>query len=115
MKLIEEIKKALELEIRMSPDIELRFEAVFQKKQLDVLLALLGKNVGNPAKALGARVKISREARKIVDQMGGIRPEQSFYLRKESDDEYLYIALWPWQSDPSKITLKIVKSQFQES
>ena len=112
MKLIEDIKGTMELEIRLSPEADLRFEAVFRSEELDILLTLLGKNVGEPIKPLGARVKLPKEAREIVDRMGGMRPEQSFYLKKEPDGNYLYIALWPWQSDPSKITLKIAKGPF---
>ena len=59
-------------------------------------------------------IRLEQICQRIVDIMGGIRVEQSFYLKKESDTEYLCASLWPWHSDPSKITLKIRKGDFND-
>lgn len=109
MKLLEEIKKTMELEVRSPSDTKLLFEAVFQSKDLDKLLELLRKHIGEPLKPPGKRVRFARDVAKIVDSIGGIRTEQSFYIKKEETGEYVWAALWPWQSDPSRITLKINK------
>ena len=48
-----------------------------------------------------------KKIQKIVDLIGGLRREQSFYVKDEGADKYMYVALWPWQSNPSKTTIKI--------
>lgn len=111
MGLIEEIKEAISLEVRVSPDVDLHFEAVFQSQDLDKLLSLLRKDMGEPLKPPGKNVRLPRDVQKIVNIMGGLRREQSFYMKKEAEDRYTYVALWPWESDPSKITLKIRKGR----
>ena len=113
MKLVEEIKKSMELEIRQSPeDVDFNFEAVFESKDLDKLLAILRDNIGEPLKPPRKQAKVSRDAKEVIDLMGGIRYEQSFYLRQEATGEYLCVALWPWQSDSSRITLKVRRGRF---
>ncbi len=114
MELIDEIKGAMELEVRVSPEADVHFEAVFQSKDMDKLVYLLEKNLGKPLKAIGQKVKFSKQVAKVVDLMGGIRHEQSFYLKEDENGEYMCAALWPWQSDPSKITLKMKKGNFAQ-
>jgi hypothetical protein len=112
MKLIEDIKKALELKVRVSFDADIYFEAVLQSKDLDTLLALLREAIGEPLKPPGKQVRFPKKINKIVELIGGVRREQSFYLKEEADGKYIYVALWPWQSDLSKITLKIGRGRF---
>ena len=112
MKLVDEIREALELEVRVYSDADSYFEAVFQSKDLDTLASILRNNVGEPLKPPGRNVKFPGHIQKLVDLVGGIRHEQSFYLKEETNGEYMYAALWPWQSDPSKITLKIGRGKF---
>ena len=109
MELVDEIKGAMELEVRTQQDTGMFFEAVFQAKDLEKLLTLLQKCIGEPMKPAGKTVRFPRDVAKIVDSMGGIRREQSFYIKKEESGDYICAALWPWQSDPSKITLKMNK------
>ena len=112
MKLADEIKKAIELEVRPSEGEDNYFEAVLQSKDLDALLPILGQYVGNSMKSPGKRAKFPRDINKLVNSIGGLRPEQSFYFKQDDNGEYTYVALWPWQSDPSKITLKIGTGHF---
>ena len=113
MRLVEEIKKMMELEVRQSPEeVDFNFEAVFKSEDLDKLLMILRNNIGEPLKPPRIQAKLSKDAREIIDLMGGIRYEQSFYLKQEANGEYLCVALWPWQSDPSRITLKIRRGRF---
>ena len=107
MELVNEIKIAMELEVRTAPDSDMFFEAVFQAKDLEKLLPLLQKHMGKPLKPPGKNVRLPMDTAKIVDLMSGLRREQSFYMKKEEGGKYACAALWPWQSDPSKITLKI--------
>ena len=112
MKLADEIKKAVELEVRPSETGDNYFEAVLQSKDLNALLSILGQHVGDSLKSPGKRVKFPKNVNKLVDSIGGLRPDQSFYFKQETNGEYIYVALWPWQSDPSKTTLKIGTGQF---
>jgi len=38
--------------------------------------------------------------------MGGLRIKQSFFFKQEDDHKVVFAALWPWESNPEKITLK---------
>lgn len=107
MKIVDEIKAAAALEIRtLSGDNEY-FEAVFMSKDIIKLTSILKENMGDSLKPAGKNVKFDKKIQKIVDIIGGLRREQSFYVKAEGADKYMYAALWPWQSNLSKITLKI--------
>jgi hypothetical protein len=112
MRLIEEVTKTIELDVRVSSGTYEYFEAVFQTKDLDALLILLKNSFGEPLKPAGKTVGFSRNEKKILGLIGGIRREQTLYLKEETGGEYIYAALWPWQIDPSKITLKIGKGNY---
>lgn len=114
MKLVDEIKEALELEVRKSSDADGYFEAVFQSKDLDTLSTIVKNTAGEPLKPPAKRVKFAKHVQEVVDLIGGVRREQSFYLKEEANGEYIYVALWPWESDLSKITLKIGKGTFPQ-
>ena len=107
MKLVDEIKTALELEVRVSSGTHDYFEAVVMTKDLPKLTDILEKGLGQPLKPSGRDVRFTKEMQKIVDLIGGLRREQSFYAKNEREAEYLYAALWPWQSNPARITLKV--------
>ena len=112
MGLIEDVAKAIDLDVRVSSGTYEYFEAVFQTKDLETLLALLKNDFGEPLKPPGKTVKFSRDEKKIVDLIGGIRRDQTLYLKEETGGDYVYVALWPWQIDPSKVTLKIGKGNY---
>lgn len=112
MKLIDDIKNSLELEVRITSGAHEYFEAVFQTKDLNKLSGLVKCVLGEPLKPPGKDVKFPQHVQKLLDMIGGIRREQSFYLKEGANGEYVYVALWPWQSDPSKITLKIGRGTF---
>jgi hypothetical protein len=105
MNLIEAIKQTVRMEIRPNSDGEKYLEAVIDRKDLEVLDTLLRKHLGPPAKEPGKEGKFPEEIQSLVDSLGGLRIEQSFFYRKDGN-QLIYAALWPWQSDPDKITLK---------
>ncbi len=107
MKIIDEIKKAMTMEIRVSSASHEYFEAVVMYKDLIKLTSILKKNFGEPLKPFGRNVEFAAGVQKVVDLIGGLRSEQSFYLKNENGGKFIYAALWPWQSDSSKVTLKI--------
>ena len=80
-------------------------EAVLQKKDLELLNSLLEKHLGPAAKEPGKEANLPKEIQKLVDSLGGLRKEQSFFYRQD-DHRIIYAAIWPWVSDPNKMTLK---------
>lgn len=60
MRLVDEIKGALDLEVRASSDGHEYFEAVFISKDLAKLTAILEKSLGEPLKPPGKDVKFAK-------------------------------------------------------
>lgn len=105
MTLIEEIKSKLKLEVRSNSKGTEYLEAVLTKKDLESVISLLSKHLGAAAKEPGRKANLSAEAQKVADGLGGLWLEQSFFYKRE-EKQVLYAALWPWESNPDKITLK---------
>jgi len=103
--MIEEIKETLRMEIRPNSQGLEYLEAVINKKDLELLKSLLKKHLGPAAKEPGKETNLPKEIQKIVDSLGGLRNEQSFFY-KQDGNRVIYGALWPWESNPNKITLK---------
>ena len=105
MDMIEEIKRTLWIEIRLSSRGLEYLEGVINKKDLELLISLLKKYLGQAVKESGKEVYLPKEVQKIVDAFGGFRNEQSFFYRRDGN-AVMYASLWPWASNPDKITLK---------
>ncbi len=105
MSLIEELKQALSMEIRANSQGLEYLEAVLHRKDLAVLNSLLEKHIGPAAKESGKEENLPKEIKELVHSLGGLRNGQSFFYRREGD-QVIYAALWPWESNPDKITLK---------
>ena len=105
MDMIEELKDTLRMEIRPNSQGSEYLEAVISKQDLELLHSLLKKHLGPAAKESGKEANLSNEIQKVVDALGGLRNEQSFFYKQEGD-KVIYAALWPWGSNPDKITLK---------
>jgi hypothetical protein len=103
MTLFEEIKKSVPIEIRT--DSKEYLEAVVTREGLDLLKPILTRYFGAPAKAPGEEATLPAHIVKLVASLGGLRQEQSFYY-KEEKKRVVFAALWPWGSNPDKITLK---------
>lgn len=103
--LIEEIKKTVRMEIRATSLETEYLEAVIALEDLEVLRSLLRKHLGPATKESGKEVKFPQTIRELVDSLGGLRIEQSFFC-KQDGKQVIYAALWPWRSDPNRITLK---------
>jgi len=105
MNMIEEIRRTLLMEIRLN-SIGLEYlEGAINKKGLELLNSLLKKYMGPAVKEPGKEAYLPKEIQKIVDVLGGLRNEQSFFYRQEGN-EVIYASIWPWASNPDKITLK---------
>ena len=105
MHLIKEMKKTLRMEIRSTSYGTEYLEAVIPLEDLEVLHSLLRNHLGPAAKESGKEASLPKKIQKLVDSLGGLRIEQSFFYRQEGK-QVIYAALWPWQSDPNRITLK---------
>jgi|SRR4030042_2992278 hypothetical protein len=103
--MIEELKRTLKMEVRSDSQEMEYLEAVLEKEDLKLLNSLLRKHLGPAAKECGEEANLPEEIQKLVDSLGGLRNEQSFFFKQEGH-QIIYAAIWPWQSDPNKITLK---------
>ncbi|MGB7573816.1 MAG: hypothetical protein WBN53_08135 [Thermodesulfobacteriota bacterium] len=105
MSLIEVIKEAMTLEIRSNSQGSQYLEAVIDTKDIELLHSLLKKYLGPAAKEHGEEANLPEEIQGMVDSLGGLRKDQSFFYKREGH-QVIYAALWPWGSNPNKITLK---------
>ena len=105
MNMIEEIKETFKMEIRSNSQGSEYLEAVINTKDIELLNSLLNRYLGSAAKERGKKANLPKEIEELVDSLGGVRKEQSFFYRQEGN-QVLYAVLWPWESDPTKITLK---------
>ena len=105
MNLVEEINKTLKMEIRLTSKGGKYLEAVITLQDLDVLHSLLREHLGPATKVSGKEVYFPTKIQELVDSLGGLRIEQSFFY-KQDGAQVIYAAIWPWQSDPNRITLK---------
>ena len=103
MTLFEEIKNSVKMEIRV--DSKDYLEAVVARPGLDLLQPILARYFGATAKGPAEKATFPPPVQKIVDSLGGIRQGQSFYY-KEEKNRVIFAALWPWGSNPDKVTLK---------
>ena len=106
MNMIEEIEKRVKMEIRPSSKGNEYLEAVVDATELASLQSLLNNYLGPAAKEPGKEAKLPKEIQQFVDAMGGLRIDQSFYYKKEGA-KAVFAALWPWASNPNRITLKV--------
>jgi len=105
MNLIEEIRSTLRMEVRPNSQGLDYLEAVFQKSDIGLLNSLLKKHLDKEIKAIDKDIALPPIVQKLVDSIGGLRPGQSFFYKQEVQ-WVTYAALWPWESNPEKITLK---------
>ncbi len=104
--MVEEIQNSIEMEIRPNSQAFEYLEAVIERENLKLLESLLMRHLGRPAKELWKEVNLPIEVQRFVDSMGGLRAEQSFYYRQGRSNDIEFALLWPWASNPKRITLK---------
>lgn len=93
------------MEIRPNSQGLTYLEAVVNTGDLELLNSLLRTHLGPPAKESGKEANLPEAIQSIVDSLGGLRNEQTFFYRQEGH-QVSYAAIWPWQSNPKKVTLK---------
>ena len=82
-------------------------EGVMMREQLAPCCDLLAKSLGPALKDFNESVTFDPKIQKAVQRLGGIRIEQCLFFAKGENHQVAYAALWPWASNPAKITLKI--------
>lgn len=91
MNMIEEIKETLGMEIRPNSQGLEYLEAVINKRDLELLKSLLKKHLGPAAKEPGKETNLSKEIQKVVDSLGGLRNEQSFFYKQDGNEVILLL------------------------
>ncbi len=104
--MVEEILNSVKMEIRPNSQAFEYLEAVIERENLELLESLLMRHLGQATKEPGKEVNLPMEVQRFVDSMGGLRAEQSFYYRQGRSNDIEFALLWPWASNPKRITLK---------
>ena len=104
--MVEEIYNNLTMEIRPNSQGFEYLEAVIERENLELLESLLMRHLGRATKEPGKEVNLPMEVQRFVDSMGGLRVGQSFYYKQGASNDIAFALLWPWASNPNKITLK---------
>jgi hypothetical protein len=105
MNLIREIKKTVKMDIRATSHGTEYLEAVITLEDLEVLHSLLTRHLGPATKESGKEVSFPQGIRELIDSLGGLRIGQSFFY-KQDGRQVIYAVIWPWKSDPNRLTLK---------
>jgi hypothetical protein len=105
MNMIDEIKETFRMEMRPNSRGSDYLEAVMDAKDIELLNSLLKRYLGPATKERGKEANLPKGIEELVDSLGGLRKEQSFFYRQEGH-QVIYAALWPWESNPTKLTLK---------
>ena len=107
-RLTAEIKASVTfVEQRASPPSGDYLEGVLVRTQLPPCCVLLAGALGPALKDFNQSVKFDPKIQKAVERLGGIRIDQCLFFAKGQDSQVAYAALWPWASNPEKVTLKI--------
>ena len=105
--LIEALRHAIPMVVRVASDSGDYLEGVFSRGDLPRAEALLRKTLGPPIKEFGATASFERTTQDLVNRVGGIRIEQCPFFQQRQSPPIAYAALWPWASDTTRITLKV--------
>ena len=82
-------------------------EATLSREQLARCSELLVQHFGAPTKKFGQLALFGGKTARVVKRVGGIRMGQCLFLSRIDGQSAVYATLWPWSSDPARITLKV--------
>ena len=106
--LIVELKKTIRfVDLRNAPLSSDYLEGVFLREDLARCYELLVKVFGPPIKELGQAPAFTPGVQTTVNALGGIRANQCLFLVQQGARDIAYAALWPWESDPTRVTLRV--------
>ncbi len=101
------LQQTIPLEVRSAPPAGDYLEGVVSRPDLSRCYELLVQHLGPPAKEFAQPAKFPREIQRLVNDLGGIRADQCLFVKSLDGGPTVYAALWPWASNPTRITLKI--------
>jgi len=105
--LIETVKAKGIVEIReVSPSSDF-LEGVLARDDLASCVEALQSAFGSPLKDFDQPVNLERPVKKAISSIGGIRADQCLFVSGDATQQSVYAVLWPWESNPKRITLKI--------
>ena len=105
--LIAALQQSIPMEVRAAPPSGDYLEGVLSRPDLSRCYELLVQHLGPPAKEFAQPAKFSKEVQRLVNDLGGMRADQCLLLKSVDGKQTIYAALWPWASDPRRITLKV--------
>ena len=95
------------VEQRAMPPTGDYLEGVLMREQLPVCCKFLEQSLGPALKDFHEAVTLDPRIQKAVARLGGIRLEQCLFFARGEQNQVGYAALWPWASNPEKITIKV--------
>jgi hypothetical protein len=105
--LIATIRNQVPMEIRSAAPSGEFLEAVVQQQDLAGCVALLRQRLGEPVKDFGEAAAFDGATLRAVHALGGIQADQCLFLSEHEPTVFVYGALWPWASDPARLTVRI--------
>ena len=105
--LVTALQQGIPMEVRAAPPSGDYLEGVLSRPDLSRCYDQLAQHLGPPAKDFAKPVAFPQDVQRIVNDLGGIRGDQCLFLKSVDGTQAIYAALWPWASDPRRITLKV--------
>ncbi len=102
------VKREISILVRSTDASEDFLDGVLLRQDLKRAQELLTQTFGLPVKAFDAPVRLDRNTNSMIRALGGIRQDQCLFLiQQEGSAVGGYAMLWPWASDPQRVTLKV--------
>ncbi|MBI3996227.1 MAG: hypothetical protein HY352_01085 [Candidatus Omnitrophica bacterium] len=95
------------LEVRTPAQRGDYFEAVLSRGDLPTCENVLVASLGQPVKAFGRPATLAPAHQHSVNKLGGVRGNQCLFLKAMDASVVAYALLWPWESDPMRVTIKV--------
>ena len=106
-RLIPELTRAVPMKVRTARASGNYLEAIVLRKDVEGCLAALRQALGPPVKDFDNAATLEPKLQRALDEVGGIRIDQCLFLKSDEPPHTVYAALWPWASDPERITLRV--------
>lgn len=105
--LVETLRTKVPMLVRSAPSTGEYLEGVLSRNDLQQCYALLTETFGGPVKEFGRAAKFEPAIQQAIHRFGGIWVDQCLFLKQGEAGQMAYAALWPWASDPGRLTLKV--------
>lgn len=109
--LITHVRQTVPMLVRSTSARGDALDGVLARADIARCCELLQEALGAPVKPFDQSAKLPTDVEAWLTRNGGIRKDQCLFLRRGEGQEALYAALWPWASDPTKVTLKVGRTK----